>query len=273
MPSRPDLTDRSEVVVRPATAADVEFTARSHREHLPHGLFPLLGGPFMRRWHATFLDAPHGVALVAVRTDAAGEYRVGFLVGAVDQVALVHHVVQRHRWRLGIVGVLSLLVRPRLALHFLQTRAPSYLRRLLGRPAAPAAQEHPHGDSGTPRTGGRPDPIAVITAIAVTPHGRGAGVGAALVAGFVARAREARTPQAQLTTLDGDEGAGPFYEALGWQRGDVHPTRDGALMATYYLPIDRPDGADGADRSEPVPAHGAEQIHRGTGLPGKGTPA
>ncbi|MGJ7440353.1 GNAT family N-acetyltransferase [Aquipuribacter sp. MA13-6] len=251
MPSPPE---RSEVVVRPATPADVEFTARSHRHHLPHGLFPLLGEPFMRRWHATFLDAPHGVALVAVQAGTTGERRVGFLVGAVDQVAHVQHVVHRHRWRLGIVGALSLLIRPRLALHFLQTRAPSYLRRLTGRPAVPASQEHLHGDSGTRRTGGRPDPIAVITAVAVTPDGRGAGVGAALVAAFVARAHAARTPQAQLATLAGTDGAGPFYEALGWQRGDVHPTRDGALMATYHLPI------DGPDRGDPVPASNAEQI-------------
>lgn len=255
MPSHPEW---SEVVVRRATPADVDFTARTHRQHLPHGLFPLLGDAFMRRWHATYLDAPHGVALVAVRADSTGNHRLGFLVGAVDQVAHVDHVVRHHRLHLGAVGALSLLVRPRLALHFLRTRAPSYLRRLTGRPAptgptGPAASARPtHGDSGTGRDG-RGDPVAVITAVVVTPDGRGAGVGAALVAGFVARARAAGTREAQLTTLAGTDGAGSFYEALGWRRGDVHPTRDGALMATYHLPI---------HPSEPVPAHGAEQTHQ-----------
>ncbi|MGJ7442235.1 GNAT family N-acetyltransferase [Aquipuribacter sp. MA13-6] len=252
MPSHPEW---SEVVVRRATPADVDFTARTHRQHLPHGLFPLLGDAFMRRWHATYLDAPHGVALVAVRTDSTGDHRLGCLVGAVDQVAHVDHVVRHHRLHLGAVGALSLLVRPRLALHFLRTRAPSYLRRLTGRPAPAGpveSTEQTHGDSGPSRRSLH-DPVAVITAVVVTPDGRGAGVGAALVAGFVARARAAGTPEAQLTTLDGAGGAGPFYEALGWQRGDVHPTRDGALMATYHLPL---------HPTEPVPAHGSEQTRQ-----------
>lgn len=238
MPSRPD---RSGLLVRPATRSDIEFTARTHSHQLPHGLFPLLGQPFMRRWHQTFLLAPQGVALVAVRTDREGERLAGFLVGAVDQVGLVQHVVQHHRLQLGAVGVWSLLLRPRLGLHFLRTRAPAYVRRLAGRPAAPDAR----GDSSDARLDGRPPgdrcaPVAVITAVVVTPDARGVGAGAELVAEFVARARIVGAPEAQLTTLDGPEGAGPFYEALGWKRQGVHPTRDGVLMATYCLPLDQP---------------------------------
>ncbi len=233
MPSRPEKT---EVVIRLATPADIDFTARTHRQHLPHGLFPLLGQTFMKRWHTSFLGAPEGIALIAVHVGDDGERPLGFLVGAVDQVAHVHHVLGHHRFALGAAGVRSLLVRPRLALHFLRTRARAYARRLTSRPAP----RHPRGDSRevrpqTPRDGRGPDPVAVVTALVVIPQAQGAGVGAALLAQFVERARTGPAPQAHLTTLDGADGAGSFYEGLGWQRRNVHPTRDGMLMATYCL--------------------------------------
>lgn len=246
MPSRPQ---KAGVVIRPATLADVDFTARAHRQHLPHGLFPLMGHSFMKRWHASFLGAPDGIALVAVHVDGDGERLLGFLVGAGDQVAHVQHVLRHHRSELTVSGICSLLVRPRLALHFLRTRARAYARRLTSR----ATSQHRRGDPGkarpqAPQTSGPdrcPDPVAVVTALVVVPQAQGAGVGAALLARFVDQARAGSAAEAHLTTLAGANGAGPFYEALGWRRRDVHPTRDGTLVATYELEL--------VHRAAPVP--------------------
>lgn len=246
--------ERCGVRVRPATPADIEHTARLHRQHLPHGLFPLLGQAFMGRWHATFLDAPGGIVLVAVRTVGDSEHLVGFLVGSVDQVKLVDHVLRHHRWRLGASGAWSLLARPRLALHFLRTRAPAYARRLTRRPVAGhRSGVPPEAEPQTRQPGGRADAIAVVTALVVVPEARGARVGAALVAGFLDRARAAGAPEARLTTLAGADGAGRFYEGLGWRRRDVHPTRDGVLVATYDLALDR------GDAPEPASPHAVDR--------------
>lgn len=222
--------ERSRVVVRPATPDDMDFTSRTHLKHLPYGLFPQLGPAFLRRWHATFLGTPEGIALVAVRTGGEAERTVGFLVGSLDQVALTHHVLLHHRVRLGAAGAWSLLVRPRVALHFLRTRAATYARRLMRSPALRKGQD---GPPGAERPDGDLAPVAVLTALAITPEERGSGAGAALVAAFVDQARAAGVVEAWLTTLAGEGGAGGFYEALGWRRREVHPTRDGVLMATY----------------------------------------
>lgn len=235
MPSQPI---RPRVAVRPATPQDMTFTARAHCQFLPHGLFPLLGEGFVRRWHATFLTAPHGVALVAERTEGTTTSLVGFLVGSVDQVSLVEEVIQRHRWRLGVAGVRALLMRPGVLRHFLSTRGPAYWRRLTHRtPVRPRST----GPGSSPAEGadqGGGDPaVAVVTALVVRPFDRGLGAGEALVTAFVARARVAGVPEAQLTTVAGAQGAGPFYRACGWQYVGEHVTRDGRLMATYRLSV------------------------------------
>ncbi len=229
-PEKPGL------VIRLASPTDVDFSARLHRRHLPHGLFPLLGHAFMRRWHATFLGAPEGIALIALRTGDGGEERVGFLVGAVDQVALVDHVLRHHRLELAASGAGALVLRPRLAVHFLRTRAPSYLRRMTGRttPTSHRARQPGAAPDGT-RQGRHLAPVAVLNALAIAPQARGEGAGAALVAAFVELARAAGSEQARLTTQAGADGAGDFYEGLGWQRHGVHTTRDGVLVATYHL--------------------------------------
>lgn len=231
-------TERSSVVVRPATPADLDFTARTHREHLPHGLFPLLGPAFMKRWHRTFVSAPDGVALVAVSPGETGEDLVGFIVGATDQAALVEHVLRDDKVQLGVVGAGSLLLRPRLALHFVRTRGRAYARRLLGRARpAPTPDGSPGDHDPTSPRRGRPPPVAVVTALVVVPEARGSGAGAALVTELVALAATAGTAEARLTTLAGADGAGSFYEALGWQRQGAHATRDGVLVETYSLDL------------------------------------
>jgi GNAT superfamily N-acetyltransferase len=219
------------VVIRPATRADLTFTVRSHCRELPHGLFPLLGPPFMTRWHATFLDSAAAVALVA--EDPEGARPVGFLLGAVDQARLVQEVVSEHRMSLAVTGLGGLLRRPRLLLHFLRTRGVAYARRLLWTPLASRVVRRTATDLPRPS----PHEVAVVSAIAVESTMRGRGVGKALVRTFLERAAAAGAPQAQLTTRAGSDGAGRFYARLGWQHVDDHVTRDGLVMSTFSYPL------------------------------------
>lgn len=203
-----------------------------HCTYLPHGLFPLLGERFVRRWHATYLDLPHGVALVAELERAATTTRVGFLIGATDHVDFVETALRRHRLQLAGAGVIALLVRPRVLAHFLRTRARPYLRRLFS--AAPSGRRLDHAAKG----GGH---VAVLSAIAVDPVARSAGVGSALVTEFLQQASTAGAREALLTTRVGDSGAGPFYEAHGWQAVDTHQTRDTVTVATYRMTLPHDD--------------------------------
>lgn len=234
--SSPSLSPQ-QLIVRDATPSDLAYTARGHEALLPHGLFPRLGQPFLRRWHATFLDSSHGIAVVAEQIGVAGPVPVGFLLGSTDQVRLVDDVLAKHRWRLMLAGGAALLLRPRLALHFVRTRAKPYLRRL----SRASSRARVQGDAATTLPAAveeaKPTPIAVITAVVVDDDCRSTGAGSALVAMFVARAADAGVSEAQLTTLTGSDGACPFYEKLGWQFVEEHPTRDGLTMSTYRLTL------------------------------------
>nr|WP_210000630.1 GNAT family N-acetyltransferase [Paeniglutamicibacter kerguelensis] len=216
----------SHVAIRPATLGDFPLTADWQCRFLRDGLFPLLGPRFVRHWHATFLDAPWGFAFIAETTGPDGPVPSGFLFGSSDQLRHVDDVLRSHRTRLGIQGVLGLAVRPRLCLGFLRTRARPYLRRLLKRPVpetVPAAGPMP---VAKPR-------IAVITALVVDPASRGHGIGGQLVEHFLAQASDAGAPLAELVTKAGPDGAGRFYERLGWAPVHEHTTRDGGIARTY----------------------------------------
>ena len=234
--------------------------------YVPDGLFPQMGERFVRRWHGSFLDSPYGVALVAERHGAAGTTDtvanvsagkgsatngttadgaaarrnaaepIGFLVGSTDQVRHVEEVVRRHRTRLASAGLVALAARPRLAAHFIRTRARAYLSRILGNASAVGPQPADSADSGasaaqTITTAA--DQVAVITAVAVDTAARGSGAGQLLVERFLEVARAAGAPRAELVAMLSEGSAAPFYDRLGWIAVGEHSSRDGSLARTY----------------------------------------
>lgn len=206
----------------PMQPAHTSMSARLHRELLPHGLFPRLGQRFMRRWHRTFVDSPHGVALGVM--DEQGVLR-GFLIATVDQAGYTRDVLESARWALGWRGAIALAARPRLAAQFVRTRSRRYLRRL--RPGA--ARDQP-GPEATPSR------VGVLHAVACAPSARGNGVGTALLAEFVRLATEAETPLLQLVTRDSG-GAADFYRRHGWVVTDQRLDRDGnAIVQLDHKP-------------------------------------
>lgn len=202
---------------------DTAATAHLHASQLGHGFFGCLGERFLAAYHATFLASPHAVAFVA----ASGDRTVGFLVGTLAPQGHTRWVLRERGRRLAVLGALALAARPALAARFVRTRSGPYARRLLtgrrDRTPVPAADLRLR--------------VAVLTHVAVDPSVRGSGVGSALVDAFVDSARCAGAERALLVTLEGERGAGPFYERLGWARTDSRTDRDGHPIAEFGLAL------------------------------------
>lgn len=231
-------------VVRAMHRSDTRATGSLHSQELAYGFFPRLGPTFLRAFHATFVDSPYGVAVVP-QSDPDG----GFLLGTTDQVAHVRWVLRHRGLRLVLVAARCLLVRPRLLATFVRTRLARYVRRVVrtrGRSdAGVLAREAPPAAAIGQREAGTAldpdDPVAVLWHMAVQPALRGHGYGRSLVAAFVAASAAAGAEDLRLVS-DVDADAGGFYEALGWERGEVR-RRDGRTVTEFRRSV-HPPGAD-----------------------------
>lgn len=204
--------------VRHLTSADLRYAADLHRAYLSDGFFPALGPRFMRAYLATFLDSSVSVALLA---ECHGR-PVGFLVGSFDHVAHVRMTVRRHGPRLVCLGLVAMILRPKVGWRFLRTRAGRYLGRLR------RVHSEGRGGIGGPRTGG-------LGHLVVEPAARGDGIGSALAVEYARRVCAYGVVAAQLTTRAGEAGAGPFYERLGWVALATFDDPDGVAWTRYGL--------------------------------------
>lgn len=215
---------RADVSIRPLVSDDLTFVTGLQARELPHGFFHQLGEGFLRRYLATYASSEAAVALVAEREGSP----LGFLVGTLDPAAHRQEVLREHGRALAASGLLSLLRRPRVAFWFLRTRALRYAagvaRSLRGRGTGTA-------DTGRPA----PHPTAVLNHVAVTPESRGLDVGTRLVDEFLGRVQTAGLDAARLVTLTGSDGAGGFYERLGWRAAGGYVDRDGVAWTRYEV--------------------------------------
>lgn len=213
------------VDVRRATPADIEFASTLHARTLEHGFFVALGPRFLRSYHATFVESPHAVSLVAT----VGGHRVGALAGILRPPAHRSWTIRRHGIRLVAGGLLALASRPRPALRFVTTRLSRYARAWHARP--PGKELEAAGSTDTP---------AVLSHVAVLPGARKSGVGGRLVSAFADAAVDAGADQATLVTLEDEDGAGAFYAGLGWTPGQARPTPDGRRLREWTIPLPQP---------------------------------
>lgn len=213
------------VVLREAGLHDLPRSAQLHLDELPIGLFPEFGARFLRRWHRSFVERRHAIALVA--TDNEGVV-VGFLLGTLDHQA---HIGDLLRDRITVLSLAAhagaaMAVRPRTAVRFVRTRLRPWCRALFRCRPVPLST----GETATPPAGS----VAVVVAIAVSPRVRGIGVGAQLLDWFESDAARAGAHRAELSTdLRATDNPGGFYERLGWEKGGSRLDRDGRTMQTY----------------------------------------
>lgn len=212
------LTSPGGPQVRPLARGDLGFCAALHAEALPHGFFVQLGQRFLRAYYATFLDSPYAVALAA---GIEGQ-PIGALVGVLDPRAHARWVTRHRGVPLALRGAVAMVSHPGAAFRFLRTRVGRYAR---------AWRRHRHGEATAPH--GPTDIPAVLSHVAILPGARGVGAGAALVRAFEASARAVGVRRAILTTLQGPDGAGTFYAALGWANAGLRPTADGVPVEEW----------------------------------------
>ncbi|MEV4665901.1 GNAT family N-acetyltransferase [Micromonospora echinofusca] len=225
----PAAADRvgGRLALREARDEDLPAMSRAHIELLPMGLFPSLGARFVRRWHRTVLNSPHGVGVVVVDTAFPQDEVVGFVLGTSHHTGYTTKVAKDRRAMasLALAGLVALALRPHIAVRVLRTRVRPWARRVAQRRAAPV----------TPQRAGPVEAahVAVMTALAVRPEWRKAGIGVLLVDRFVERVRDGGACWVEAQTSTGALGATGFYERLGWKPGTQRPAPDGDHVRTY----------------------------------------
>jgi GNAT superfamily N-acetyltransferase len=210
-------TDGVHIEMLPPGSPHADWMARLHVEDLPHGLFPRLGARFVRRWHRSHLESPHGVAFVALHDGRP----IGFALGTTDRPANVAWLLEHRRRTLVPAALLALTLRPALLSDFLATRAGRYLRRLSHRGAVEATVTR--------------RPVAVLDAIVVAGEWRGRGIGRSLMSAFLGAVTLAGADRVELVTKHGPRGAAGFYDRAGWSRTASHRDRDGDVVHTYAI--------------------------------------
>lgn len=206
--------------LRPMVTADIHFVTEEHLKCFPENVMGRLGRPFLRRYYATFLDTPYGVATLAEREGRP----CGFLVGILDTRAHRKLLLQRHVVPLGGTVLLGMVRHPQLA------------SRLFARRLSLWFQRRCRGHHQTESQAG-PNKVAVLSHVATVENRRGAGVGRALVTDFVQAAKATGADRVSLATLDGANGAGPFYDRQGWLLKARRQTFDGRWIRLYDLEL------------------------------------
>ncbi|MFE9503386.1 GNAT family N-acetyltransferase [Streptomyces anthocyanicus] len=211
---------------------DLPFVVAEHRAHFPEGFFARLGPRYLAAYTGTYLTSPHALAYIA----EADGLPVGFLVGVTDPPAHREHVMHTHGRALALRAGAALSVRPGLALHFLRTRLSRYARAL--RPGRKGPEAEQSGLSSPPD-----GTTAVLVHVVIVEQVRSLGLGSALITRFVQEAAAAGCARASLVTAAGAEGAGRYYEQLGWHCAGETRTPEGRLLMTYALPLrNQPQG-------------------------------
>lgn len=200
---------------------DLDVVSNLHRAEFQDGFFVRMGPRFLRRYYRTFLDGPLATAMVCEREGQVCGYVVGLLDPGEHRRLLIRH----HGPSLALHALMSMLVRPGLALHFVRTRSRRYLRSL---------RRHARVDQRSAVTA----PTAVLSYVAVDPGQRGLGIGSVLVAEFVRESAAAGCGAVCLVTMAGTHGAGDFYVARGWRHLRDERRSDGRVLGHYQLQLE-----------------------------------
>lgn len=207
------MSARGDITIRPMTHGDLRAVARIHRASFKGSRSTTLGTVFLRRMYRWFVDADEGIAVVA----AAGDEVVGFAAGPSRGGygrKLFRFAFPQVIW--GIATHPWVLARGRT--WYLWR---SYLKSLRPR----------RGRSETPPPAGPRK--ANVASIAVTPAGRGRGVGRFLLEEFEKEALRRGCGMITLAVEPENEAARKLYESCGWRL-----FQQTEASADYEKPID-----------------------------------
>lgn len=205
-----------------------------HLESFPTNLFTRIGSRFVKRYYMSYVYSSWACGAVAIRSGQV----CGYIAGVTDTANHRNVVRSQDGAGLLVTAAMGFAFRPVLAARFLRRRAILLAHGLKRRLRRSSAQQQ-LADTRQ---------LAVLTHVAVQPLAREGGIGTALVNHFMEGARDAACEVACLATLDGPDGAGPFYENLGWELTGKQNTFDGRPIRLYEVPLG-PSARESSDAS------------------------
>ena len=169
------------VDIAPATSKDLPETAHLHSRHLRLGLFPRLGRGFLAHYQQSFIDFPHGIALVARQNGKV----IGALFATASNARHYGWVVRNCGLSLALRAASAMAVRPDAAMLFMRTRLMRYCRAVMRRLAPRAPKPNVTAEGAAPA-----EDISVLSHIVISDALRRKGVGRKLVAAYRKQARK-----------------------------------------------------------------------------------
>lgn len=166
-----------------------------------------LGPRFLKLYYEGVVEYPDGVGFVYLRSGRV----VGFVCGIMGPSRFYRYLLRMRWWRFALAALGAVLRRPSIMLR---------LVRALSYPS---------------QTSGRSD-TATLTSIAVDPAVQGEGVGAELVAAFLADMRARGVKRVDLTTDHyGNDEINTFYQKQGFHCERTFVTPEGREMNEYVI--------------------------------------
>jgi ribosomal protein S18 acetylase RimI-like enzyme len=166
-----------------------------------------LGPCFIQLYYDGIVDYPDGVGYVYLESGRV----VGFVCGVSNPSRFYSYLIRTRWWRFALAALGAALGRP------------SVIPRLFRALSYPS------------QTSGRSD-TATLTSIAVDPAVQGEGVGAELVAAFLADMRARGVKRVDLTTDHyGNDEINTFYQKQGFHCERTFVTPEGREMNEYVI--------------------------------------
>jgi GNAT superfamily N-acetyltransferase len=190
---------------RTLRGADVAACARIHAKAFPGFFLSELGERFLCQLYQGYVDAPDGVALVAVDDQ---ETVLGAALGTIEPAGFYRRLLMRRWWAFALASLAFVLRRPR--------HLPRLVRAVTYRGDVPID------------VGG-----ALFSSLCVDPAA-GRGVGRLLATAYLDRIVELGADNAYLTTDAVDnERTNRFHQQMGWRVAGEFSTPEGRLMHVY----------------------------------------
>jgi ribosomal protein S18 acetylase RimI-like enzyme len=187
--------------------ADVDAVVGVHLRSFEGFFLSFLGPNFLRLYYESVVGYPGAAGYVCLK----GGRVVGFVCGMVSPSRFYSYLLRTRWWRFALAALGAALGRPSVI--------PRLFRALL----------YPS------QTSGRSD-TATLTSIAVDPAVQGEGVGAELVAAFLADMRARGVKRVDLTTDHyGNDEVNTFYQKQGFHCERTFVTPEGREMNEYVI--------------------------------------
>lgn len=189
--------------IEPLQSAHLRHAVRLHMDAFPKFFLTFLGPSFLRELYRAYIADPDGVGVVA--TTDSGQL-LGIAVGCTSSDGFFRRLLKRRWWAFSAACVPGVVRDP--------LTVPRLIRALSYR-----------GDSFDDQY------PSLLSSLAVSPQYQGAGIGRALVNGWLSEIQARGSRGCYLTTdAQNNDEVLAFYHKLGWRVHSSFETKEGRSM-------------------------------------------